>query len=186
MTAKEILTAASPNAHLLRQPAKTVHKQADVSGLIQDLRDTLRAHRGLGLAAPQIGVPLRVAVVEYGGISLALVNPEITVYRDERGTEQRGETIRALVDREGCLSFPDEVQHVPRPGSITVTYRTARHVKIRNTFAGMLARIICHEIDHLKGITFRERAVAMNQLAQRGGVEKPLTVDDLLPAVRVA
>lgn len=198
---RPVITTVDPDAHRLREQARTVGKGVDVTGLVRDLRDTLRHHGAVGLAAPQIGVPLRVCVVEYGGVSVALVNPEIRVFRGEDGREAKGpQRIAAL--EEGCLSLPGYSAHIARPPAITVTYKTPRGAKVRQTFTGMLARAICHEVDHLQAVLLHDRVWAQNRVRQaqgegaqtpvthapvgNGGVAKALVVDDLLPAATAA
>lgn len=118
--------------------------------LIDDLIETMYAAPGVGLAAPQVGVPLRVCVIDLsvgkrGGELLALVNPEF-VSREGMQLEE-----------EGCLSLPGFTATVPRAAEVTV--RAAdRHGDTRLIEAsGLLARALQHEIDHLDGRLFVDR-----------------------------
>ena len=119
----------------------------ELARLLADMVETMHAAPGVGLAAPQVGVEQRVAVVDLSvgrdpGSVLVLVNP---VIENAEGAE---------VDVEGCLSIPELTEKVPRPERLTVS--AADPTGERRTFAaeGFLARAICHEIDHLDGILF--------------------------------
>ncbi len=118
--------------------------------LLDDMKATLHKANGVGLAAPQVGVLRRIAIVECEpGELIELINPEII--------EQSGEQ----EEIEGCLSVPDRWGITHRPAKVKVK-ATDRH---GNTFTvegeGLLARALCHEIDHLDGIIFYDNAVRM-------------------------
>lgn len=121
-----------------------------LGALLRDLVDTCWAAPGLGLAAPQIGVNRKVAVVDLSvgkdpGAVIVLVNP-VVVAVDGR-----------IRDEEGCLSFPDIVELVERPERVTVEAQDG--TGYRRTLGGddLLARAFCHEVDHLAGQLFIER-----------------------------
>jgi len=120
---------------------------ARLAGLVRNLVETMYAAPGVGLAAPQVGVGSRVAVVdvtvgeEEGGLHI-LVNPVIV--------EQSG----AETDLEGCLSIPELSETVKRPGWIVVEAMDVEGKKFRLEAEGFLARVICHEVDHLAGVLF--------------------------------
>jgi peptide deformylase len=118
----------------------------DVRRLIADMLVTMRRARGVGLAAPQVGVPWRVLVADPGTGPLALVNP---VYRRRWGSQ---------VGPEGCLSIPGTVALIRRAEGVEVAGRNAlgRGVVVRAT--GLLARVLQHEIDHLNGVLILDRA----------------------------
>ena len=140
----------------------------ELARLVADMVETMHAAPGVGLAASQVGVEQRVAVVDLSvgkepGELLVLVNPVIEV-RD--GLE---------VDTEGCLSIPDFTEKVPRPLRIRVRAQDATGAPVHFEAEGWLARAISHEIDHLDGILFvdhlhglrRERAKrALKRLAR--------------------
>ncbi len=132
---------------VLRQRAAEVATVDDeVRALIADLFETMRAAKGVGLAANQIGVARRVAVVETGeGQSYALVNPEIVASAGK------------VKDEEGCLSIPDIYGDVERAATVVVeaTDETGTRRRIEGT--ALLARALQHEIDHLDGILFLDR-----------------------------
>jgi peptide deformylase len=117
-----------------------------VRAFIQDLADTMRANKGVGLAANQVGVARRVCVVEADeGELLAMVNPVIV--------EAEG-TVR---EEEGCLSIPDLYAEVRRAARVVVEAADEQGVRRRIEGTGLLARAIQHEIDHLDGILFLDR-----------------------------
>ena len=118
--------------------------------LIEDMVATMHAAPGIGLAAPQVGVESRVAVVDLSVGErpedlLTLVNPSIL---EETGTDE---------DVEGCLSLPDITDKVRRPFSIKLQARDGTGEAIDLELEGLLARAVCHEVDHLDGILFTDR-----------------------------
>lgn len=115
--------------------------------LLDDMKETLHVEDGGGLAAPQVGVLRRIAVVEYEDQYFEIINPKIL---SESG-EELGE--------EGCLSIPDVWGVVPRPENIKVSYMDRNGEEKEIEASGMLARIFCHEIDHLDGILFVDKMI---------------------------
>lgn len=153
MTVREIVTNPAP---VLRQKARKVTDfGADLQKLIDDMVETMRAAPGVGLAAPQVDIPLRVIVVEFGDEEnedapaklYSLVNPEVirTSSESETGTE-------------GCLSIPGFVGDVDRPVAVTVKGMNRNGKPMRVKAKGWLARIFQHEIDHVNGVLFIDRA----------------------------
>ncbi len=132
---------------VLRQKAKRVPNiDGSVQQLIDDMVDTMRAVSGVGLAAPQVGVPLRVAVIGIPGEEvIALINPEILKRHGER-----------LV-QEACLSIPGYQGEVKRSVWVKVRAqdREGRVIRIRGE--GLLAQALEHEIDHLNGVLYIDR-----------------------------
>lgn len=118
--------------------------------LLDDMAETMRHANGAGLAAVQVGVLRRVVVIECTpGELIELINPKIT---SQKG-EQR--------DYEGCLSIPGKYGMTVRPQSVTVE-ALDRSGKLRKyTGSGMLAKAFCHEIDHLDGILYTDKAIKM-------------------------
>jgi peptide deformylase len=114
----------------------------DVEKLVERMVELMRAARGLGLAANQVGVPRRVAVVEIDEAPTPLLDPEIV---SAEGRE-RGQ--------EGCLSLPKLYGEVARPTRVVVRARTLSGKRVRIAAEGMLARALCHEVDHLNGKLF--------------------------------
>lgn len=142
----EIITVDSPRAAVLRrraQPFRVITR--DVRVLIDEMLATMRAARGLGLAAPQVGVSRRMIVAQVEERTFVLVDPEI-VRRD-------GEEIAT----EACLSIPGLLGDVPRAHHIVVRARNRRNRVVTIEAEGLLARVLQHEIDHLDGILFPER-----------------------------
>jgi len=127
---------------VLREPAKRVPLiDSAVLKLIDDMIDTMRASEGAGLAAPQVGVSLRVVVIEVPGEdTLALINPEIVKKKGERVIE------------EGCLSVPGYRGEVKRAVTVKVKARDRDGHEIRVTATDdLLAQALEHELDHLDG-----------------------------------
>ncbi|MFZ5646546.1 MAG: peptide deformylase [Bacillota bacterium] len=132
---------------VLRERAREVPKiTSNIIKLLDNMRDTMYASKGVGLAAPQIGVSKRVIVVDVGEGLIEMINPEIL--------ESRGE----MTDVEGCLSIPEVVGDVKRAAEIRVRglNRDGNEIEIRAE--DFLARAFQHEIDHLDGILFIDKA----------------------------
>lgn len=145
----------TPDPVLRRKAHKILKIDKELQTLIDDMIETLRAAPGVGLAAPQVGVSQRLIVVEYGSDEdenvpkklFVLINPEIV------------ETSEEMVEGvEACLSLPRMAGEVDRHERITVrgVNRFGKPVKIK--LRGWLARIFQHEIDHLEGVLFTDRA----------------------------
>lgn len=154
MPLREIVTLPDP---VLRRKAKPVTDFGpDLQRLVDDMIETMRAAPGVGLAAPQVGVSQRVIVVEYPEDEeqedapkklYVVVNPEIK--------EISRETEMGI---EGCLSLPGLQGEVERALALTVRGRTRRGQPIKIKAKGWMARIFQHEIDHLEGVVFTDRA----------------------------
>lgn len=136
---------------ILREKAQTVKKiTPNIIKLLENLKDTLYEANGVGLAAPQIGVPKRVVVIDVGEGLLELINPEIIEYSDE--TE---------LGVEGCLSIPGAQGEVERYSRVVVKALNRDGEPITITGEGLLARCLQHEIDHLYGVLYIDRATRM-------------------------
>ncbi len=153
MTIREIIHFPE---EVLRKKAKPVEVfDENLQTLIDDMIETMRVAPGVGLAAPQIGVSKRVIVIEFGSEDdetlpkqlYVLVNPEI---------ENRSDGTVAGI--EGCLSVPSVVGEVDRAEVVTVRGQDAGGNKIRIRAQGWLARIFQHEIDHINGVLYTDRA----------------------------
>ncbi|MCS6774607.1 MAG: peptide deformylase, partial [Thermoflexales bacterium] len=147
---------------ILRRRAKKVEKiTKDTQRLIDDMIETMRAAHGLGLAAPQIGVSERIAIVEVeqddanpGDSKLhVLINPEVL-----RVSEETWEHV------EGCLSIPGWRGDVVRPVRVTVRATDREGKRFTLDAEGMLARAILHEVDHLDGVLYIDRLVAPDRI----------------------
>ncbi len=115
--------------------------------LLDDMRETLVLANGAGLAAPQVGVLKRVAIVSVDDAFYELINPEII--------ETEGEEISP----EGCLSLPGICGTVNRPYKVTVRAQDRFGKTFTARGEGLLARAFCHEIDHLDGILFEDKII---------------------------
>ena len=115
--------------------------------LLRDMADTMYKAEGVGLAAPQVGILRRVVVIDVGderGL-IELVNPEIIASEGEQG------------DSEGCLSVPGRRGYVVRPSKVTVRAQDRKGKPFEITGEGLLARALCHELDHLDGIMYVDK-----------------------------
>lgn len=115
--------------------------------LLKDMEETMYAADGVGLAAPQVGILKRVVVIDVGEGILKLINPEII------------ETEGIEIDTEGCLSVPGEQGEVERPYKVKVKALDEKGEEIIIEGEGLLARAFCHEIDHLDGVLFVDKAI---------------------------
>jgi peptide deformylase len=133
---------------LLRKKSKRVDEINDrILTLIKDMQETMYAADGVGLAAPQVGILKRIAVVDVGQGPINLVNPEIL--------ETKGE----YLDEEGCLSIPGQQGNVLRPEKVKVKALNEKGEEFVIEGEGLLARALCHEIDHLDGVLFIDKVV---------------------------
>jgi peptide deformylase len=150
MAVRPILVVGNP---VLRQKAMKV-KRVDkaLEELIDDMIDTMRAAPGVGLAAPQVGVPLRVAVIEVDNVLTTLINPEIVKLEGEYEPE------------EGCLSVPGYWGHVKRAQRVTVKARDRSWREIRLKGEGLFGQALQHEIDHLDGKLYLDRLESLDAL----------------------
>ena len=115
--------------------------------LLDDMKETLISADGAGLAAPQVGVMRRIAIVSVDEKYFELINPEIIEYSGEE------------ISPEGCLSIPGVVGTVNRPYKVTVKAQDRFGKEYTATGEGLLARAFCHEIDHLAGILFKDKVI---------------------------
>ena len=132
---------------MLRKVAEDITPDyPELKKLIDDMFETMHSAEGIGLAAPQIGILRRYCIVDVGDGLIELVNPVII--------EKSGEQF----EQEGCLSVPGSYKTTTRPMKVTVRAQD----RFGNTFTvtgeGLKARALCHEIDHLDGILFLDRA----------------------------
>ena len=138
---------------------------APIRRLIADMFETMYAHKGVGLAAQQVGQALQLTVLDVRGVTdrpstleldgkpadahdfmpLVLINPQVTPVNEP------------VPGPEGCLSFPEIFAEINRPESVDVRARNAEGKEIRFRCGGLLARAVQHETDHLQGILFIDR-----------------------------
>ena len=153
MALKEIITVPHPT--LLKRARKVTDFGPQLQTLVDDMLETLRSAPGVGLSAPQVDVPLRLVVIEFGDEEdetvppklYSIINPEITRHSQE-----------TVIGTEGCLSVPNLVGDVERYESITIKGLNRQGSPIKVKARGWLARIFQHEIDHLDGILFTDLA----------------------------
>jgi peptide deformylase len=155
-----ILPMVDYNNPVLRQKAKRVSSiDGAIAQLIDDMVETMREVGGVGLAAPQVGVPLRIAVIELPDEEIiVLVNPKIVKRSGERQIE------------EGCLSIPGYRGEIQRSEKVTVKGldRLGREIRIKGE--GLLAQALEHELDHLDGTLYIDHLESIDKLT-------PVTVD---------
>lgn len=162
MAVREIVSLPHP---VLRKKARKVTEVGDdIQELIDDMVETMRQAPGVGLAAPQVNVSQRIIVVEYGDEEdetkppklYTLINPEITRFSQE-----------TVLGTEGCLSIPKLVGEVERSATVTVKALNRQGKPVKIKAEGWLARIFQHEIDHLDGIVFTDRATKVWEVEER-------------------
>lgn len=140
---------------VLRQKAKRVRTiDGSIKKLIADMLETVHADpERVGLAAPQIGVSLRVIVIGIPGEEdIVLINPEIVRKKGERSVS------------EGCFSYPGYFGQISRAESVTVKGRDLKWKEIRIKAEGLLAQALEHEIDHLSGRLYIDHLESMDEL----------------------
>lgn len=136
------------NDPILRKKSREVTKIDDrIKILLNDMVETMYENEGVGLAAPQVGILRKVVVIDVGEGILKLINPEII--------EKEGESL----DIEGCLSVPNRTGKVLRPERVKVKYLDIDGKEKNIEGTGLLARALCHEIDHLNGILFIDKVI---------------------------
>ena len=134
--------------NVLREKAKSVGQiSPNIIKLLVNLRDTMCAANGVGLAAPQIGISKRVAVVDVEEDLIELINPDII---KREGTQ---------TDSEGCLSVPGLIGDVTRSNMVCVRTLNRQGETVELCREGLAARALQHEIDHLDGVLFIDKAV---------------------------
>ena len=143
-----------PNDPMLRKKAKRVPAiDKSIQRLIDDMVETIQQVNGVGLAAPQVGVPLRVIVLWMPGEEpMAIINPEVV----KRVGEQEV--------TEGCLSIPGYFGELKRSASVTVKGQDRQGKTIRIKATGLMAEALEHEIDHLNGVLYIDRAEKLFKL----------------------
>src|SRR5918998_1047204 len=151
MAIRAIVALGNP---VLRQKARKVSRiDTSIAKLVEDMIETMRAAPGVGLAAPQIGVPLQVAVVETEKEQVhVLINPEIVKADGEYEPD------------EGCLSVPGYWAKVKRNERVTVKARDLKGKEIRLSGDGLFGQALQHEIDHLNGMVYVDRLDSLDDL----------------------
>ena len=138
-----ILKIRTQEDPVLRQKTKEIAKITKRQRLLaKDMLETMYDAKGVGLAAPQIGLSDRLVVIDVGDGPLVLFNPCVILCEGENR------------DVEGCLSLPGRNEYITRADKTTVSYINLEGKKATITGSGLLARALQHEIDHLEGILF--------------------------------
>jgi len=150
---------------LRQKGARVEHITLEIQQLIADMFETMHAHKGIGLAAQQVGVAQQVTIIDVRGVAdrpstlelegkpadvhgfmpLVLINPEVKAVG------------KPIAGPEGCLSFPEIFADITRPESVDVTAMNEHGKAIQFRCGGLLARAVQHETDHLHGILFIDR-----------------------------
>ncbi|NLA11766.1 MAG: peptide deformylase [Firmicutes bacterium] len=160
MAIRKIVTGSHPALRSKAAPVKKISEA--VLHLLEDMAETMYEYKGVGLAAPQIGITRRLIVVDPGEDRLMkLINPQII----EMEGSQEGP--------EGCLSVPGIYGEVPRATRVVVEALDPGGKAVRIEAEGFLARILQHEIDHLEGTLFIDRAVRFFDPAEESPGEEP-------------
>lgn len=146
MALRKIRTLGDPVLTKVAKPVQEINEK--IKELAYDMLDTMYTANGVGLAAPQIGVLKRIAVIDVspeGNRPIVLINPEII----ESSGSQTGD--------EGCLSVPGKAGTVTRPNEVTVRAYNLKNQEIIVKGTELLARALCHELDHLDGVVYVEK-----------------------------
>ena len=131
---------------LLKRSREVTAYDERLATLLDDMRDTMRHADGVGLAAPQVGILKRVAIIEADDIYLEMINPQIIAAEGEQ------------IGEEGCLSVDSSKNcRVLRPSKVTVRAYDRNGKLYEKTVENLAARAVCHELDHLEGILFYTR-----------------------------
>jgi peptide deformylase len=143
---------------VLRKPCRPVtHFDPALKKMLIDLEETMRKQpHGIGIAAPQIGIPVQAALVDVsarvpGAGLLRIINPQILELRHERAS------------REGCMSLPDYTANIKRYDWILLSWQDETGTVHQREFAGIEAVCIQHEVDHLHGMLFIDRVISLKR-----------------------
>lgn len=145
MSVRPVKILGSPVLRTKAAPVKNP-SSPDLKSLIRDLIDTMNAHDGIGIAAPQIGVSERVIVINAEKQPLVFINPHLA-----------GRSLRKEEAEEGCLSIPGVFGLVKRNKQVTIVGFDGLGRPLTVKASGLLARVCQHEIDHINGILFIDR-----------------------------
>ena len=145
MAIRQILKEGDPSLNKISRRVEKIDER--IITLLDDMRETMYNADGVGLAAPQVGILKRVVVIDVGDGVLELINPEIISSTGEQE------------EVEGCLSLPGVSGYTQRPMNVTAVALDRNGAEITITGTGLLARALCHEIDHLDGILFRNHVI---------------------------
>lgn len=142
----KILNVLSPVLHEVARPVRDDEFGEELGAYMDEMLAAMKAAKGVGLAAPQVGDGRRLVVVSDGNVSIKMVNPRVLSQSEE--VEQR---------REGCLSVPRKGISVERPACVEVAWSGPCGLVYIQHFTGFAATVVQHEIDHLDGVTLLDR-----------------------------
>lgn len=173
-----LLTEPDPRLHLISEEVDGVDE--GIREILWNMKETMKAHHGIGLAAPQVNIHKRLVVMDVSyddgykkvesvtgpphfekELVLFLINPKIVWRSKER-----------LRQQEGCLSVPDHYADVSRPAQVRVSYQDITGAHCENLFKNYQGACIQHEIDHLDGVLFVQRLSSLKQRLIRRKIEK--------------
>ncbi len=142
---------------MLREETREIDQDyPEFHTLIDNMFETMYNAQGVGLAAPQVGLPIRLFVVDgtpMEGEEGEDMTDFVRVFINARKTKETG---APFLFEEGCLSIPDIREDVKRPDTITLTYLNRDFEEVTETFTGLKARIVQHEYDHIEGVLFTD------------------------------
>ena len=154
MAVREIVKIGDP---ILRTKSREVEAfDAKLGVLLDDMAETMQRENGAGLAAVQVGILKRAAVIKTGNVLYELINPVLIKARGE------------MCDNEGCLSVPNQKGEVIRPETVTVRAFDRKGNAKEYTVHDFTARVFCHEMDHMDGILFTDKLRPQDQRPKRG------------------
>jgi len=156
MAAREIIIV--PHQTLRKKSEKVTDFGPDLQQLIEDMIETLHENSGAGLAAPQVNVPQQVILVEYGTEENEEIPPTLYVVINPRVTRFSQEIVTGA---EGCLSVPGLMGEIERADEIVLEGQDRFGKPLKMRLQGWVARIFQHEIDHINGILFTDRATSV-------------------------
>ncbi len=152
--------ATLPNPVLRRKTRKVTDFGPELQTLVDDMVETMRAAPGVGLAAPQISISQQLIVVEFGDENDENVPPKLYILANPEIVKLSKETVLGI---EGCLSIPGLVGEVERAETAFVKALNRRGQPVKIKAVGWLARIFQHEIDHLNGVLYVDKATRLWQ-----------------------
>ncbi|QAA80762.1 peptide deformylase [Aequorivita sp. H23M31] len=160
---------------VLRKQTETITKDfPKLDELIENMFETMYEARGIGLAAPQVGVPVRLFIVDatifeddedLSEEEREFVSTFKRIFINAQITEESGDE---WAFNEGCLSIPDVREDVFRQPHITIEYEDENFKKHKETFTGIVARIVQHEYDHIEGILFTDKLSPLKKRLIKG------------------
>lgn len=157
MALREVRLSSDP---ILRKKSREITEITDrIKILLDDMVDTMNEEIGIGLAAPQVGVLRRAIVIDIGEGPIKMINPEML--------ENRG----SYIDIEGCLSVPGRAGTVERPEYVKIKYLDIDGNEKILEAEELMARAICHEIDHLNGILYIDKMIEEIDISEEGNEE---------------